>query len=61
MIEFPEYEAPEWLADTESPAGTLEQVALHGRQEVSAILWTAAEAPSGPLPLLLVHDGPEYA
>ena len=28
---------------------------------MNAIAWTAAEATDGSLPLLLVHDGPEYA
>jgi enterochelin esterase-like enzyme len=61
VIEFPEYEPPAWLDDDDSPAGTLEELDLRGRQGVRAIVWTAAEAPRAPLPLLLVHDGPEYA
>jgi len=61
VLEFPEYRRPDWVDDAESPAGALEQLDLGGRQAVQAIVWTAAEAPAGPLPLLLVHDGPEYA
>jgi enterochelin esterase family protein len=61
VIEFPEYHRPAWVDDDESPAGSLGQVTLRGRLRVNAIVWTAAEATDGPLPLLLVHDGPEYA
>lgn len=62
VVEFPEYEPPEWLDDDESPPGALEEAALRGRLRVPALAWTAAEAdPASPLPLLLVHDGPEYA
>ena len=61
VVEFPEYERPAWVDDAQSPSGALEQVTLRGRQPARAIVWTAAEAPSGALPLLLVHDGPEYA
>src|SRR5581483_348036 len=61
VLEFPEYQRPEWVDDAESPAGALAQLDLGEREPVQAIVWTAAEAPEGPLPLLLVHDGPEYA
>jgi enterochelin esterase-like enzyme len=61
VIEFPEYHRPAWVDDDESPAGALDELALRGRLRVNAITWTAVEAPDGPLPLLLVHDGPEYA
>jgi enterochelin esterase-like enzyme len=60
VIEFPEYEPPEWVDDTASPPGTLAEIELRGRLRVRAIVWTSAEAPSRPLPLLLAHDGPEY-
>jgi enterochelin esterase-like enzyme len=37
-------------------------VRLPGRPGVTALLWSAADVdPGEPLPLLLVHDGPEYA
>ena len=61
VLEFPEYEAPEWVEDDESPPGQLEEIELRGRLRVPAIVWTAAEADGDRLPLLLVHDGPEYA
>jgi enterochelin esterase-like enzyme len=62
VIEFPDYEPPEWLDDDESPSGTLARVDLRGRLRVPALVWTGVEADAGsPLPLLLVHDGSEYA
>jgi enterochelin esterase family protein len=61
VLEFPEYEPPHWLGDEDSPAGTVEELALVGRLRVRASVWTAMEAPEEPLRLLLVHDGPEYA
>jgi enterochelin esterase-like enzyme len=61
VLEFPEYRPPEWLDDEESPRGTLDVLELGGRLRVQALVWAPAEAPDGPLPLLLVHDGPAYA
>jgi enterochelin esterase-like enzyme len=62
VVEFPGYDPPAWLADEESAAGELREVALPGRLAVPALLWSAADVdPDEPLPLLLVHDGPEYA
>ena len=62
----PGYATPEWLDDDEAPAGTVEAVRrsasrlLHG--DVRGLLWASADAdPDEPLPLLVVHDGPEYA
>ena len=64
VVEFPGYRAPTWL-DHPAPDGEL------GRIEVPAppleatfevTLWTApGHSADEPLPLLLVHDGPEYA
>jgi enterochelin esterase family protein len=65
VLELPGYAAPAWLGDEEAPAGlveplTLRSRALHG--VVDGLLWSSAEAePDEPLPLLVVHDGPEYA
>ncbi len=62
VVEFPEYAPPGWLADEESAPGELREVSLPGRLGVTAFLWSAAETdPGEPLPLLIVHDGPEYA
>jgi enterochelin esterase-like enzyme len=62
VVEFPGYAPPEWLADEESAAGELREVELPGRFGTTALVWSAADTdPAEPLPLVLVHDGPEYA
>lgn len=65
VVELPGYVAPAWLADEEAPAGAVEPLVLRSRAlhgDVSGLLWSSAEAePRAPLPLLVVHDGPEYA
>jgi enterochelin esterase-like enzyme len=64
VLELPGYERPVWL-DEEAEPGTLEPLAVKSRllrAEVPGLLWTSAGAdPGAPLPLLVVHDGPEYA
>jgi enterochelin esterase-like enzyme len=64
VVEFPGYEPPEWLADDEAPSGDLRELELRCRRlrtTVSGFLWSAADTdPAEPLPLLVVHDGPEY-
>jgi enterochelin esterase family protein len=65
VVEFPGYAPPAWLAGEDSPAGALAEVTLASRRlraSVGALLWCAADTdPTAPLPLVLVHDGPEYA
>ena len=65
VIEFPGYEAPEWVADEDAAPGALRELPLESvrlRETVPALLWSAADTdPEQPLPLLIVHDGPEYA
>jgi enterochelin esterase family protein len=63
VVEFPGYRAPEWFDDEEAPRGDVRAVRLRaGRTRLEALLWSAAETdPDEPLPLLVVHDGPEYA
>ena len=59
VLEFPGYEPPAWTADEESETGELRELQLPSS---AALLWSAAETdPREPLPLLLVHDGPDYA
>jgi len=58
VLEFSGYETPAWISAAADPGITRE---LDTGTPVSARIW----APSGmnadePLPLLLVHDGPEY-
>jgi enterochelin esterase family protein len=64
VIEFPEYEAPAWV-EHEAPDGSLERVELRSRAlraRVAVDVWSSPGAEAGkPLPLLVVHDGPETA
>lgn len=66
VVELPGYRPPAWLdADPDAPAGrretlTIESRTLHASFDVG--LWTPTGVRGGrPLPLLLAHDGPEYA
>jgi enterochelin esterase family protein len=63
-LELDGYDPPDWL-EADAPAGTLEPLELPSRAleaSVTGLLWSAAELdPAEPAPLLVVHDGPEYA
>jgi enterochelin esterase family protein len=65
VLEFPGYEPPGWVSDDESPQGDLRELPLRSRllrTTVTALLWSPAETdPLDEFPLLLLHDGPEYA
>src|SRR5262249_46229263 len=65
VIQFPGYERPAWVGDDDAAEGTLRELPLASerlRAIVPALLWSAADTdPERPLPLLVVHDGPEYA
>jgi enterochelin esterase-like enzyme len=65
VIEFPEYRAPAWVDDDESQPGDVRELKLQSRllrTSVKALFWSAAETDQRQsLPLLVVHDGPEYA
>jgi enterochelin esterase-like enzyme len=65
VVELPGYEPPDWIADDESPPGETRALALRSRRlrgALPALLWASADAdPEEPLPLLVVHDGPEFA
>jgi enterochelin esterase-like enzyme len=63
VIEFADYEPPEWVGDgTPRPGELLELPLRLGRAPIRALLWSPVETdPRQPLPLLVVHDGPEYA
>jgi enterochelin esterase family protein len=61
VIELPGYEPPEWLAA--EPVGTTEPTTIKSRvlrASLPALLWAHPDAHDGS-PLLLAHDGPEYA
>jgi enterochelin esterase family protein len=63
VVEWPEYRTPEWLgapADT----GPVERIELRCRRlvaRVPVLLYRTPEEPLESAPLLVVHDGPEYA
>ncbi len=62
VFEQPGYAAPSWLDGT-APEGSFEDFALSGEtvEDIPVTMWSPeGAAPSDPLPLLLVHDGPEY-
>ena len=63
VVEWPEYAAPEWLA---APAaqGPTEWIELRCRRlvaRVPVLLYRTPEPPRRDSPLLVVHDGPEFA
>jgi enterochelin esterase-like enzyme len=66
VVEFPGYAPPDWLAAPAPPPGRQRKVALGrvaGRDGIvpPVTLWTPPGVRSDrALPLLLVHDGPEY-
>jgi enterochelin esterase family protein len=60
VLEFPEYATPEWVT-AERTAGAERDIEVPGLDDgLTATLWSPAGL-DGPAPLLLVHDGPEYA
>jgi enterochelin esterase-like enzyme len=65
VVELDGYEPPVWLHDEEAPPGRIEPFSMRSRTlrtEVTGLVWAAHGAdPGAPLPLLVVHDGPEYA
>src|SRR5581483_3338203 len=54
-----------WVFDEDVQPGELHELQLESRRlraTLGAFLWSAADTdPNEPLPLLVVHDGPEYA
>ena len=64
VLELPGYSPPVWLEE-EAEAGPVAPLELRSRllrAELGGLLWSSANAePDEPLPLLVVHDGPEYA
>lgn len=65
VLEMPGYVSPDWLTGEEAPGGeartfSIRSRPLRGRLPVE--LWSPPDTdPAEPLPLLVVHDGPEYA
>ena len=64
VIEWPSYEAPEWLAgDFARPGRILEGTVdcRPIRASLPVVLWSShGTGDDQPLPLLVAHDGPEY-
>lgn len=63
VIEWPEYRPPDWL-DSIADAGPVEQLEIRCRRlvaRVQVLLYSTPEPPGRDAPLLVVHDGPEYA
>jgi enterochelin esterase family protein len=63
LLEMPEYAPPAWLA-TAPPRGTRRELSLPSRglpHDIPAVLWSPhGSDDAAELPLLVVHDGPEY-
>jgi len=63
VVELPGYRAPGWL-DLPAPAGDRRTVTIPTRalgEDIAATVWSPAGASDAePMPLLAVHDGPEY-
>lgn len=63
VVEWPEYEPPGWL-DAIADAGPVEEIELRCRRlvaRVRVLLYATADPPSPDAPLVVAHDGPEYA
>jgi enterochelin esterase-like enzyme len=63
VVEWPEYRPPAWL-DSIADAGPVEELELRCRRlvaRVPVLLYATPEPPGADAPLLVVHDGPEYA
>lgn len=65
VVHFPGYQPPSWLATSDDPVGEVFRATLPSRAlraDVQVRIWSSrgldAEAPA---PLLVVHDGREYA
>jgi enterochelin esterase-like enzyme len=65
VVELPGYAPPAWVEADDVPAGGLAPFAIRSRAlraDVTGILWASAGSdPAARLPLLVAHDGPEYA
>jgi enterochelin esterase-like enzyme len=63
VVEWPEYRAPEWL-DTIADEGPTEWREIRCRRLVARVqvcLYATPDPPASDAPMLIVHDGPEYA
>jgi enterochelin esterase family protein len=63
VIEWPEYQPPAWL-DTVADAGPVEEIEVRCRRlvaRVRVLIYSTPEPPGADAPLIVAHDGPEYA
>jgi enterochelin esterase family protein len=63
VIEWPEYVPPAWL-DSVADTGRVETLELRSRRLTARVpvqLYATPDPPAQDAPLLVVHDGPEYA
>ncbi|HEV2590849.1 MAG TPA: alpha/beta hydrolase-fold protein [Gaiellaceae bacterium] len=63
VIEWPEYEPPAWL-DTIADPGPTEWIEIRSPRlvaRVRVLLYSTPDPPPTDAPMLVVHDGPEYA
>ena len=64
VIEWPEYHQPRWL-DEDPPPGALKEITVtsrHPRARFPIHIWSSEGLEDeAPAPLLVAHDGPEYA
>jgi enterochelin esterase family protein len=63
VIEWPGYASPDWLGSI-ADDGPVEELELRSRRlvaRVRVLLYSTPEPPGSDAPLLVVHDGPEYA
>ena len=63
VIEWPEYEPPAWLG-TIADHGPIEEIEVRCRRlvaRVRVLIYSTPEPPGADAPLVIAHDGPEYA
>ena len=63
VVEWPEYEPPAWL-DSIADAGPVEHFEIRCRRLVARVqvqLYSTPDPPGSEAPLIVAHDGPEYA
>src|ERR1700722_16325649 len=64
VVQFPDYRAPAWLMQSDAPDTTLPPAIDTKAHDatITGMLWSPVSLASDePAPMLLVHDGPEYA
>jgi enterochelin esterase family protein len=63
VVEWPEYRRPDWL-ESIADAGPIEEIEIRCRRlvaRVQVLIYATPEPPGVDAPLIVAHDGPEYA